>query len=188
MNPIVLANSEHREAAAGERIDAEFAPPYVLAAKLLSPITVANTAAGVLTLAIPANTLQVGDIIEIDGYGRYNSTATASTDKLSVTLGTGTAITNPTVTSITYGNGAVSRSNLPAFFKGMLTVRAVGTNAVIMGEIIQQRHIVPTNTPVATTTATNFNSTVNNLLGLVYQSGNSGASMTFENVVIKLWR
>jgi hypothetical protein len=188
MKPIVRVGSKHQEASTGQRIDAEYAPPYVLAAALTSTVTISNTNTSVLSLSIPANTLKVGDVIEVYGHGRFNSSATASTDKLSVTLGTGSGVSNPIVTTTGYSNGATSRTNMPAMFQGLLVVRAVGSSASIMGEIMQQRHVASVNVPTATSAALTFNSTVNNLVSLTYLSGNSVASMSFETAFIKLWR
>jgi hypothetical protein len=188
MKPIVLVGNQLKEIAPGQRLAPEFAPPYALAAKLTATVTVANTNTSVLSLSIPANTLQVGDVIEVYGYGRFNSNATASTDKLSVTLGTGSGVSNPIVTTTSYGNAATARTNLPVMLSGMLVVRAVGTNASIMGEIMQQRPINATNVPGATAATMSFNSTVDNLVSLNYLSGVSSASISFETAVIKLWR
>lgn len=188
MKPLVRAGSKHREANTGELIDPIWTRPNLLAARLVATNTIANTNSSVIQLAIPANTLAVGDIIEIAAHARFNSTAVASADTTAIALGTGTPASNPVVTSARYNNAATARTNMQAVFRGLLIVRAIGTSAAVMGQIYQERQVAPTVIPVANTLALTFNSTVANTISLNYISGNANASMAFEVATIKVNR
>ena len=189
MKPIFKYGSRHKEAAAGDIVDPIYTRHALYTAALTATNTLSATAGAIIQQSIPANTLAVGDIIEIEAMGRFNSTAIATADTCAVTLGTSaTPTSNPGVCTSSYKNAATARTNLPVQVSARLVVRAIGASGSVMGQIRQWRHVLPTTIPVATTLALTFNTTVANTLAITYASGNAAASVSWETASIKIIR
>lgn len=167
---------------------ADGAPAWLYKSRLTASVSIAATQTKVLSLAIPANTLQVGDIIEIVAHSRYTSTATASTDASFVKIGTADDISGAVIGQLNYGNAATARTNNAEMHYHQIVIRSIGTSGTAMAGMSRQRQVASTAVGGAPNATVTINTTVANYVVLSYNSALAGATSVFEAAQIRLIR
>lgn len=164
------------------------APAWLYKSKLSTAVSISLAQTKVLSLPIPANTLQVGDIIEVLAHSRYTSTATASTDASFVQIGPADDISGAVIGLLNYGNAATARTNNAEMHYHQIVIRSIGTSGKAMAGMSRQRQVASTALGGAPNATVTINTTVANYIVLSYNSGLAGATNTFEVAQIRLIR
>lgn len=164
------------------------APAWLYKSRLTTSVSIAATQTKVLSLAIPANTLQVGDIIEIIAHSRYTSSATASTDASYVKIGTADDTSGTNIGQLNYGNAATSRTNNAEIHHHQIVIRSIGASGTAMAGMNRQRQVPSTAVGGAPSAVATINTTQANYLVFSYNSGLAGATSVFEAAQIRLIR
>ena len=120
------------------------APAWLYKSQLSTAVSISHAQTKVLSLPIPANTLQVGDIIEVLAHSRYTSTATASTDASFVQIGTADDISGAVIGLLNYGNAATARTNNAEMHYHQIVIRSIGTSGKAMAGMSRQRQVAST--------------------------------------------
>lgn len=135
-----------------------------------------------LTLNIPANTLQIGDVIDFDVYGFVNKGTGAANLNLFSKWG---AIKLSTLPVTNLGNGAFT--NRPLHFQGKMTVRTIGVAGTLQYayqaqlEDFTQVTLLSANFTINTTLANTVT------LGCNLTTANASSSSNASVGGIKLW-
>jgi hypothetical protein len=135
-----------------------------------------------LTLSIPANTLQVGDVIEFDVYGFLNKGTGAASLNFFTKWG---AAKLGVLTVAGLGNG--SFTNRPLRFQGKMTVRTIGATGTLQYAYqtqldgFTQVTLLSTNAVINTTIANTLT------LGCNLTTANASSSSNATTGGIKLW-
>lgn len=164
------------------------APAWLYKDKLTTSAAVAATETKIASLLIPANTLQVGDIIEVIAHSRYTSTATASTDAEYLRCGATNDVSGDIIGQLNYGNAATVRANNAELHHHQIIIRSIGNTGSAMAGMSRQRQVQTTTIGGAAYSAQTINTTINNYIVLSYKSGLAGATNTFEVAQIRLIR
>ena len=163
------------------------ASAFVLASNGVTSINVAAVDTLVKMLVIPANTLQVGDVVRVTAFGRFNSVATASTSQASIRVGAA-VMSGSILGGVNYGNAATARTNNAVMLEALVAVRAVGVSGSMIAMAMEARQVPSTFLGGAASTATVVDTTQALQLGLTFNSGLAGASVTWESSRIEVLR
>jgi len=183
-SPVIPTPDEDMEAVTKKYVDDK------VIYKALAPVVLTSTTES--TLFSPtykgkgrlllANTLKVGDVLILKNNGFF-TTAINGISAFRVKFGNTTLFTQ----NVTYSN---NRTNYYIELELIVTVRAIGSSGVI---IAQGRAMIQNNSsygvevnPLVTLTPITINTTIDNLLDLTFQWGNTGQSITVSNAYIEL--
>lgn len=153
-------------------------------ARITAPVAIANVAASVVELTLPAGLLSVGSSFRFTAYGRLTSGATPGSSIFLIRAGADV----PTLANLTIANAA-NRTNAPFKVEGLMTIRSVGATGTAIAELsaIGGTSVVPF-TPTGDVTSVSAPVTLDTRTGgvfLTYQSGNAGTTATFEAATIE---
>ena len=151
---------------------------FSLSASLTTPLNIVNAETVAHQLLIPANTLQVGDIIEIDAMARFSSSATASTTVTRVRIGS--AALSGAIAAVNDFGSSVARANEPCMLKAMLVVRSIGTTGATVGHVKEVRTAAASSATVPITVPVAINTTLPLVVAITAISGNAAASITYD--------
>ena len=155
--------------------------------QVVATAAIGNVETAVGSLNIPANTLQVGDTITIEAWGRYTSTATASQSSGRVRIGA-TALGGAVCGSGDFGNGAIARSQFIFHTRAQMTIQSIGATGAAIGLWMEERSVATTVTNSQTGLTTAINTTVPLICSLTDISGLAGATKTYDICRIALVR
>jgi SPP1 gp7 family putative phage head morphogenesis protein len=150
---------------------------------------IANAETRVIGVAIPANTLAVGDVLRFTSKGVMSNTTTATTSVFRIRL-TPTTLTNPIVASFSQAMGTVARTNEPWSIDAEVTIISIGASGTAIGQVSLTirwgaLQAAPT---TAITAAVTINTTVQLQAELTAISGGATTTYTPHTGTIELVR
>lgn len=157
-----------------------------LSSRTSATSAITTTETRVVAATIPANTFVVGSVYRVTAYGVASNASGANRAltlriRIGPTTLTGTVIATRAPNIL---NGAAGEGFKAEF---LVTVRSTGASGAIVGrgETLSGANPLNLAAQVSNDAATTINTTVANLIELTAQTGNAGASATFDMAVIE---
>ena len=145
---------------------------------------------GVNVSPLPANSLQIGSVIEATLHGTCTSTV-ANTSTFRIRIGTAGTTSDGVVLSGAV-TAAASGTTIAFDVKIRFNVRTLGAAATIAGDVVCLNNgvtgIAAVNCTVVAGTASTFNSTVNNYIEATYVASAATTTCTFQACSIEVVR
>ena len=147
-----------------------------------------NNETRIIFLAIPANTLQVGDTIEVEAMGIHNNALGAlSLNVFNLRSGTTTLVGSSLVTT-TFNSGNTAHNDITCLIVARLNVQSVGVTGSIFGQMTEEKGYLSSAPPTAQLASTTFNTTIANGIELTYVSSLSNTTVRLSFARIRVTR
>lgn len=148
-----------------------------------SAVAIANTETVVVSITIPANTLQIGSLVKFYAIAR-NAGAGGNTTPFKMRIGavtlTGTAVVAQTITDT---------SQVAKEWSGSITFRTIGATGGAVGHSLLRTPDgggYDLTTRLAVSATVTIDTTVTNLIELTFASGNAASTYTFDEAFIEV--
>lgn len=144
----------------------------------ISNISIANTETVIISVSVPANTLQIGSTFEFDAYCT-KAGGNAATPTIRIRVGPTTLTGN--IAASLVGNGGSSA--VASRYRGVATIRTITASGTAQGSLNGMKQAT---TPVVSVNSATVvvDSTIDNLFELTLISGNAANTYVFRNYYV----
>jgi hypothetical protein len=154
---------------------------FQLKAVINSSVNVSNVLTQLMQVNVPAGELIVGDVIDVTAFGRLNSNATAGNGNFTV------RVNGVSVLTSSYGSTG-AKTNAAIQLRGLIGIRSVGSSATAFVNVVESRHVAPTNAISQASSSFVFDSSQSLAVALEYSTSLAAHSVVFETGAIILRR